>query len=324
MATKMLPLLANVLCVAALHPRMSQARLPTHQLQHRSQQLVLLTEKSDWQSDEDWALLDSVPAYSAGSGGRVVTFWEALSAATPALSSRTAAECEARARELTAKETSAAIKCGSQPPLLEDWAMLPDGRYTGTVGGRAVWLTVEVAGRLASDPRPTPGYVEVMGGQVYELGSQAAKAPTAAATIEAAPEGGGKIPNAAYLAAVAVLTGVAGFTVGTVTAPPPPPPPPTKIYLAQPRPVTPRATEAPGLPMSASPPRSMQSAPLTVTEQRERAELRVERDKAKLKMLELKLQEDQQRLGELRRVEADRGPGADAVRMIFPPDAGPK
>ena len=34
-----------------------------------------------------------------------------------------------------------------------------------------------------------------------------------------------------------------------------------------------------------------------------------------------RLREDEQRLGELRRVEAERGSTADAVQLIFPPGA---
>ena len=59
--------------------------------------------------------------------------------------------------------------------------------------------------------------------------------------------------------------------------------------------------------------------PLTVSEQRERAALRVERDQKKLEMLQLKLKEDEMRLAELKRVEAERGPATEAVKLVFPP-----
>jgi len=56
-----------------------------------------------------------------------------------------------------------------------------------------------------------------------------------------------------------------------------------------------------------------------VTEQRERAELRVSRDKLQLQNLQQRLQEDEQRLSEFRRVEAEAGGSGDAVKMVFPP-----
>ena len=38
-------------------------------------------------------------------------------------------------------------------------------------------------------------------------------------------------------------------------------------------------------------------------------------------MLKLKLLEDQQRLSELQRVEVERGAGAEAVKLVFPPSS---
>ena len=64
-------------------------------------------------------------------------------------------------------------------------------------------------------------------------------------------------------------------------------------------------------------------APLTIKEQRERAELRVERDKARLVMMQQRMKEDEQRLAEYQRVEAQRGSSADAVRLVFPDQFGP-
>ena len=36
-------------------------------------------------------------------------------------------------------------------------------------GSSTVWLTVACEGRLASDPRTEPGYIEAVGGTIYEL-----------------------------------------------------------------------------------------------------------------------------------------------------------
>lgn len=284
--------------------------------------------------DEDWALLDSVPAYSvSGGGSKTATFWSALCAATPALASRTPAECEARVNELKATGGAAKLAFGPQPPVLEAWTMLPDGRYTGTLSGRTAWLTAATAGRLADDPRETqPGFIEAVGGAVYELGNPAPAAPPA---VDAVASGAtpanmdmrtNPMPTSVLLGAVAVLTGALGFTFGSASVSPPPAPPApapreTRIFITQPR-YAPVKAEGGASASKAGMPSS--TAPLTVSEQRERAELRVERDKARLKMLELRLREDESRLSELRRIEADRGPGAEAVKLVFPPDAGPK
>ena len=47
------------------------------------------------------------------------------------------------------------------------------------------------------------------------------------------------------------------------------------------------------------------------------------RDKAKLQMLEQRLREDEQRLAEFNRIEAQSGAGGDAVKLVFPPATGP-
>ena len=53
-----------------------------------------------WRDVEDWALLDSAPAFTVGTGAQTATFWESLAAATPELATRSARECEERWAEL--------------------------------------------------------------------------------------------------------------------------------------------------------------------------------------------------------------------------------
>ena len=50
----------------------------------------------------------------------------------------------------------------AQPALLDAWEQLADGRYAGNAEGRPVWLTVSLEGRLPSDPRESPGYIEAL------------------------------------------------------------------------------------------------------------------------------------------------------------------
>ena len=105
-------------------------------------------DEKKWTQSEDWALADAVPQFTVGQSSSVSTFWTALATTTPELGSRSAAECERRFAKLDAEEPA-----GKQPPVLEDWSKLDDGRYTGRLAGQSsfVWLTVALEGRLASD-----------------------------------------------------------------------------------------------------------------------------------------------------------------------------
>ena len=294
---------------------------------------------SQWSTDADWALTDAVPQFTVGQGSEVATFWTALAASTPELSSRSVEECEARLRELGSSEVT-----GPQPAVLEDWTRLPDGRYTGRLKGEPsfVWITVSTEGRLASDPRAGPGYIEAVGGRIYELSRAAA--PSSPAPV--AEDGGSPADKARLLVAqqgafaqqaaaalgAALLAGGIGFGIGQSMAPPPPPPPMprvTRVVVRSDRTVTrtadgdristvtTRSTEGGDriVTTRALPP----AAPLTISEQRERAELRVDRDKLKVANLEQRLKEDEQRLGEIKRLEGERGGDSEAVRLIFPP-----
>ena len=139
--------------------------------------------KPSWNDEEDWAILDAAPDFSVGVGtNSVSTFWTALAASSAVLCQRSAAECEQRAAEL-AERQNMTLSIGPEPRVLDAWEKLPDGRITGRLDGRTIWLTVALEGRLPSDPRSGPGYIEALGGAVYELGAPA----TADAARETAP-----------------------------------------------------------------------------------------------------------------------------------------
>jgi len=280
----------------------------------------------EWSPQEDWALQDQVPAYSAGTGADTATFWSALAANVPALSARGSTELEARAAQL-------AVDGGAQPALLEAWERLADGRYAGSADGRPVWLTVSLEGRLPSDPREAPGYIEALGGRIYELGAPGTAGqrgaglappppPPPPAAVDAQGGGGMPVPLAAAAAAVLVAGGLGFGVAGTLNVPPPPPPPPPTqkvVFLAPPRQAIPR-TSAEGDGSS----RALAPAPLTLGEQRERQENRVRSDEARLQMLESRLQGDKTRLNELKRVEIERGADSPGIKLgIFPASTGP-
>ena len=136
-----------------------------------------------WSADEDWALADGLAGFTAGRGAdNAATFWTALAASSAVLGRRSSSECYERTR-LLARAQNLTQPFGPEPQVLDSWSRLADGRITGAVDGRTVWLTVEAEARLASDPRTSSGYVETLAGRVYELGRPD---PTAAAAVAAA------------------------------------------------------------------------------------------------------------------------------------------
>ena len=64
--------------------------------------------------------------------------------------------------------------CASCSALqLDAWSRLPDGRVTGTLGDRTVWLNVASRSRTAPSTHAAPlRYVETISGARYELGER--------------------------------------------------------------------------------------------------------------------------------------------------------
>ena len=287
------------------------------------------TPPRDWATREDFALLDGAPAFSVGSGAQAVTFWQSMVASTPELAARSAEDCERRWAELKPADDAAA-RVGPQPAVLEEWSRMADGRISGRIAGQpsAVWLTVALEGRLASDPRDEPGYIEAVGGRIQS--SAPPRSPPRRRRRRRrrpTPPPRRRRLSAAAASPVAValgvlLAGAAGFGAGMTTAPPPPPPPAprvTRVFISQAGSKA-EQTSQQLQQLAGTPPKS--PASLTVKEQRERAELRVDRDKKKLEMMQQRIREDEQTLSELKRVEGERGGESDAVRLVFPtPDA---
>ena len=251
-----------------------------------------------------------------GTGENARTFWTQLGAATPELARHSADAIAARHARLT----GAAL---APPPVLEGWSRSAAGRFRGRLGERTVWVEASLEGRLdgdAGDGAGPGGFVEARGGRVFELG-EAAAAPAAD------PVGAGGAAAAARrltqvtaggALALALLAAAAGFGAGTalqLAGSPPPPPPPL--------PAAARTIALPGAPTAPEPAR-------TIGEQRQRLELKLARDKqsveeeaqlAKMRAarLDLKVREDELRLGEIRRLEAERGSGFEQTPAQLSP-----
>lgn len=141
-------------------------------------------------------LLDQLPKFTVGEGDQARTFWTQLCAATPRLASKDVNDLIERCQVLQANYT---LKFGHSPPLLQKWDMdispsSRDNRAVGTLeDGRVVFLNYHLVGRLPGDilsDAASPsvmalipgGYLEAVGGRIYELGE-----PRQLATKSGAP-----------------------------------------------------------------------------------------------------------------------------------------
>ena len=171
--------------------------------------LQALDDDTAWRGEEDRALIDATPAFTVGAGNTAATFWTALASSSAVLCQRSPIECIQRAKVLALEQVS--FSYGREPKVLDSWQRLPGGRITGRLDSRTVWLTVEVEGRLASDPRSEPGYIETLGGRVYELGEPAAS--SSSSTLEATSRAGDELERLSFFKG-----GVRGFPTSEAQA----------------------------------------------------------------------------------------------------------
>ena len=176
--------------LAAFVPKQSvrRARLPTQasdivlavQTGHPEQAISATTSAdvaaadvpSEWQIQEEWALVDDVPRFTVGHGEHRVTFWNALSN-TPVLRQRTPEELRARAESLVEHAV------GREPKVLRSARRQVDGSWAGTIDGHHMILHAVSEGRSASGA----GFVESLTGEIFEvepeLSSSGESGPTA-------------------------------------------------------------------------------------------------------------------------------------------------
>ena len=156
---------------------------------------------SEWQIQEEWALVDDVPRFTVGHGEHRVTFWNALSN-TPALRQRTPEELRARAESLVEHAV------GHEPKVLRSARRQADGSWAGTIDGHHRIVHAASEGRSASGA----GFVESLTGEIFEvepeLSSSGESGPTAwtqagGAALAAVRARSTFILETAYLAALA-------------------------------------------------------------------------------------------------------------------------
>jgi len=171
--------------------------------------------------EEDWELLDKIPKFTVGEGSNARTFWSQMSCATAILSQKTDTELQERSKELNATIG------GDAPSILQDWKLNKD-QMSGTLDGRTVWFVVQVAGHLEGSPQENDapfgagGYVEAVGGRVYEVGIPREPIKTdepTEKTIEPAENSKNVFTTSATafvsaLAASAILAAATGFGAG--------------------------------------------------------------------------------------------------------------
>ena len=172
------------------------------------------TQSPSWTLDEDWLLVDQLPKFTVGAGDQTRTFWTQLSAATPRLSSKGIPELLERCQVL---QTNYTLQYGPSPPLLQNWGVdlssvsssssslssSENNRAVGTLeDGRVIFLNYHVVGRLAGDSfqettaaaaapglmaQIPGGYLEAVGGRIYELG-EPRKSPGAVVVTREKPD----------------------------------------------------------------------------------------------------------------------------------------
>ena len=113
---------------------------------------------SEWQIQEEWALVDDIPRFTVGHGEHTVTFWNALSN-TPVLRQRTPEELRARAESLVEHAV------GREPKVLRSARRQADGSWAGTIDGHHMILHAASEGRSASGA----GFVESLTGEIFEV-----------------------------------------------------------------------------------------------------------------------------------------------------------
>jgi len=140
--------------------------------------------ESQWTMGEDWAIIDQVPRYTVGTSTQSRTFWSQMTLSTADICNRSWFDVRERYQYLREKNNNTLSPSGPSPPILEDWWIdISKSMIGGKLEeGPVVWFSFQSIGRLTDDPISdvsenmcAGGFVEAMGGRVFELGTRSAK-----------------------------------------------------------------------------------------------------------------------------------------------------
>jgi hypothetical protein len=284
-----------------------------------------------WTLEEDWALLDKVPQFTVGESSQARTFWSQLSASTPELASRSEDELMSRYETLSQGSQKSLPRAGESPPILQQWSLDDaSGKFIGVYNGRTVWLQSQMVGRINNNAgssdlpevmKAVPGgFVEAVGGRVYELGQPKTtnSATDAVATVVSSDKGESlqlpKIFSTAKAGAVSVVVASAvvlsaalryGAGYSSLQQQPLAPTHPIVAIVVNKKIVTPRRDVAV----------EINGAKQSVSEKRARKEAQVLRDERVMKALSQKLQQDRSTFEKLRIQEASASAVSDNIEQ---------
>eukprot|EP00548_Thalassiothrix_antarctica_P000537 CAMPEP_0194135812 /NCGR_PEP_ID=MMETSP0152-20130528/5894_1 /TAXON_ID=1049557 /ORGANISM="Thalassiothrix antarctica, Strain L6-D1" /LENGTH=341 /DNA_ID=CAMNT_0038832223 /DNA_START=87 /DNA_END=1112 /DNA_ORIENTATION=- len=149
-------------------PRNAIGQLEAVESSKSTNEITSTESQGDWSLEKDWALEDAVQKFSVGDSSSKVVFWSQLSSSTPDLASFTEIQIKERHQRLSGN-------LPESPQLVQSWEMIDKTQMKGEVNGRTVWFNVQSMGQLleeeTSNNKPRAGgFVEALGGRVYELG----------------------------------------------------------------------------------------------------------------------------------------------------------
>jgi hypothetical protein len=265
----------------------------------------------EWTLPEDWALMDTVPKFSVGDDSQARTFWAQLSAATPTLSRF--AESDLQERYATLRNQSAF----PPPPVLQDWTITDESeKMSGQLEGRTVWFPIQMVGRLQTDPIKldtveaiSGGFVEALGGRVYELGQPSIRRESFKSSDTPMREKDkpsilpNVLPNFPWVSATTatvsalIVSAIISASIGYGSG--------LSIASVETRESSLRTARS--IPPTVTVQSSGQSATRSVSEQRARTEVRVLREQRVIKSVTERLEQDQVDLQRLRQEEAATG-----------------
>ena len=258
------------------------------------------SQNDNWTLDLEWSLIDAVPKFTVGSSKERRTFWTQLLLSTPELSSsfETIEDLQYRYTKLMDADSSLA-RPGDSPPVLQEWEVTSLNHITGIYEGRRVSFQSQLIGQLLSNNDATSavcgpvagGFVEAVGGRIYELGQQ-----SVAPTIKTVEENDSKLngptlfsTRSAAVASSILAAAVIGYNAGSIPQQVASVPPPTSSALVV---VVSKKTVSSPSPKDTIGNKLQSSSKRSIPEERARMEYKVLRDERVLNTLTTKLASD--------------------------------